>query len=184
MFKTEINLPLLSKGVGIVTIFLIGLNVWMAMSTSPSASTKNGHIKLNDFYETSEIKIDPETGFIDIYPYDMSTTIVLSNDISLNADGTTENSEPPFLDAYVLEGSDSRYITVSETLDLSDELLRIARNEIYARHGRMFNDTFLQVYFDQKSWYTKTYSAEDFDALGNSLFNKFEIANLELLSSL
>ena len=31
--------------------------------------------------------------------------------------------------------------------------LRRARNEIYARHGRTFNDDSLQSYFNSCSWY-------------------------------
>ncbi len=36
---------------------------------------------------------------------------------------------------------------------LSDNELWIARNEIYARHGRVFKNTYLQSYFDSCSWY-------------------------------
>ena len=38
----------------------------------------------------------------------------------------------------------------------------IARNEIYARHGRKFNDSELQAYFNSKSWYKGTVNPEDF----------------------
>ena len=31
--------------------------------------------------------------------------------------------------------------------------LRLGRNEIYARHGRKFNDSSLQSYFESCSWY-------------------------------
>jgi hypothetical protein len=30
---------------------------------------------------------------------------------------------------------------------------RLARNEIYARYGRVFRDEALQEYFNSKSWY-------------------------------
>ena len=40
--------------------------------------------------------------------------------------------------------------------------LRIARNEIYARHGRLFVDQELQDYFDSKDWYFGYIEPEDF----------------------
>jgi len=36
---------------------------------------------------------------------------------------------------------------------LSKVELRVARNEIYARHGRFFKDQTLANYFSQFSWY-------------------------------
>ena len=37
--------------------------------------------------------------------------------------------------------------------DLFAEDLRLLRNEIYARHGRVFKDAGLQKYFDTQAWY-------------------------------
>lgn len=45
---------------------------------------------------------------------------------------------------------------------LTAEECRIAKNEIYARHGRMFDDPLLQNYFDSCSWYTPSIASEDF----------------------
>lgn len=55
--------------------------------------------------------------------------------------------------AYILEFSSDREITKTDLKGLSFTELRIARNEIFARHGRMFEDSFLQDYFDSKAWY-------------------------------
>lgn len=82
---------------------------------------------------------------------------------------------------YVLPDSDSRYLTRAEVEALSDEELRLARNEIYARHGRMFDSEDLQAYFDSKSWYVPLYTPEEYASIGYSLFNDFEIYNLELI---
>lgn len=54
---------------------------------------------------------------------------------------------------YILPGSSSKYLTDSDLEGLSSSQLRLARNEIYARHGRTFNDSQLQAYFESKSWY-------------------------------
>lgn len=45
----------------------------------------------------------------------------------------------------------------------SDNELRIARNEIYARHGLQFLDPYLANYFESCSWYEGAVSSEDFD---------------------
>ena len=64
---------------------------------------------------------------------------------------------------YILEGSDSRYITEKEVENLSEAERRLAKNEIYARHGRMFDSADLQDYFESKSWYKGTVKPSDFD---------------------
>lgn len=85
---------------------------------------------------------------------------------------------------FIFADSDCRYLTTSEINGLSTQNKRYARNEIYARHGRMFNDDSLQAYFNAKSWYTPIYTASQFDALGQGIFNAYEKKNIELISSL
>ena len=82
---------------------------------------------------------------------------------------------------YVVDGSDSGYFDKAYFEKMTDEELRLARNEIFARHGRKFNSEELQAYFDSKSWYTPKYSPEEFDALGDSILNQWEIANRDLI---
>lgn len=50
----------------------------------------------------------------------------------------------------------------SDLEDLSKSELRLARNEIYARHGRRFQDQELQDYFDSQEWYMGYIEPEDF----------------------
>jgi hypothetical protein len=80
----------------------------------------------------------------------------------------------------VISDSSSRYLTASDVKNLSSYQLMIARNEIYARHGRKFNDKSLQEYFNGKSWYKGTIDPDDFSA---SVFNDYEIKNIELIQS-
>jgi len=54
---------------------------------------------------------------------------------------------------YVLPFSSSRQVTSSDLRGLSSWQLDIARNEIYARHGRPFKRADLRNYFRGKSWY-------------------------------
>ena len=79
---------------------------------------------------------------------------------------------------YILPGSDSRYYTMDELAGLTAEECRLARNELFARHGRKFQDEALQAYFDSLSWYHGTIEPEDFD---ESIFNEYEVANRDLI---
>ena len=80
--------------------------------------------------------------------------------------------------SYMIEGSDYRYLDRAELAYFTMEELRIARNEIYARHGRMFNDSSLQNYFNSKAWYYPTIPASSFD---ESVLNQYEKANINLI---
>lgn len=70
----------------------------------------------------------------------------------------TEDSEE-----FIFSDSDIRKLTRSDIQHKTKKELRIARNEIYARHGRRFRDSELQQYFDSKDWYDGTIEPEDFD---------------------
>ncbi|MGP1489151.1 MAG: YARHG domain-containing protein [Peptoanaerobacter stomatis] len=61
---------------------------------------------------------------------------------------------------------------------MSSEELRIARNEIFARYGRMFNDVELQNYFNKCSWYEPLIKPENFN---ENQLNEYEKANIQLI---
>lgn len=83
-------------------------------------------------------------------------------------------------DEYVLADSDKKYLTKSDLQGLSAWELKLARNEIYARHGRKFNDEQLQAYFNSCSWYKGTVKPDDFKI---SVFNAYEKANAEFIAA-
>lgn len=56
-------------------------------------------------------------------------------------------------DGYILPHSGYTYLSGSDLSGLSDAMLRLARNEIYARHGYIFQSDELQAYFNGMSWY-------------------------------
>lgn len=64
---------------------------------------------------------------------------------------------------YILEMSNSKYLTDTDVSSLSIKEINYAKNEIYARHGRRFQSKELQDYFDTKTWYIGKYSPEEFD---------------------
>lgn len=79
---------------------------------------------------------------------------------------------------YILPDSSSRYLTENEIRALSKDEMRLARNEVYARHGRKFSAEDLQAYFNSKSWYSGTVEPNNFD---ESVLNEYEKANLDLI---
>lgn len=73
-----------------------------------------------------------------------------------------------------------KLLTKDDLKGLTSEECKIARNEIYARHGRKFKDQDIQTYFDTLDWYKGTISPEDFTEINLS---DIEIANKDLIVS-
>lgn len=84
---------------------------------------------------------------------------------------------------YILYASNKRVLQENEYKQLNAADLRLAINEIYARHGRQYDTTDLNEYFSQKSWYHPQYSKSEFDQIENQILNSYEKENLKLLSS-
>lgn len=79
---------------------------------------------------------------------------------------------------YVIPVSSSILLTKDALLNMSDNELWIARNEIYARHGRGFTNGYLQGWFDACSWYEKTKEAGEFD---DTVLSQLEKDNLDVI---
>lgn len=79
---------------------------------------------------------------------------------------------------YMLPHSDTEYITKEDLKGFSAEQCKIARNEIYARHGRRFKDEELQEYFNSKEWYEGTIDPDDFQ---ESILSEIEITNKDVI---
>ena len=56
-------------------------------------------------------------------------------------------------DEYILAGSSDHELTDEELSGLSADEAQMAINEIYARHGNVFQSSEIQSYFESKSWY-------------------------------
>ena len=79
---------------------------------------------------------------------------------------------------YILPESNSRYLTNEDLEGMTAEQCRLARNEIYARHGRIFQDEELQAYFESFDWYEPRVQP---DAFQESWLNEYEVANRDLI---
>lgn len=79
---------------------------------------------------------------------------------------------------YILPESNKRLLTEEDLKELSSEQLRLARNEIFARHGRIFGSSDLQDYFESKPWYKGT---KDSDQFQDSVLSEIESKNVEFI---
>lgn len=83
---------------------------------------------------------------------------------------------------YFFPESSSRYLSDEEISVYSSSDLELAKNEIYARHGRQFVTERIANYFNSKSWYQGTIDPETFDSQQASIFNEYEIANIDKIA--
>lgn len=131
------------------------------------------------------------------YGYDsldaLYTTVVTSNldayNHEDNINGTTsstdsaaktENKSIAEKEGWIFADSNTILLTESDLANLSAEECKIARNEIYARHGRKFKDPFLQSYFNSCEWYQGTVEADNFN---EQSLNETELANRNLIAA-
>ncbi len=84
-------------------------------------------------------------------------------------------------DYYILPYSNESYISEEDLTDLSQQEVSLARNEIYARHGRKFSTPEIHDYFMEQPWYTEIYEPEEFDSMANEVFNEYEKENVKTI---
>lgn len=149
---------------------------WMAavaalavcISLSGCKKAENGMTKANDQPQEThqeETEAEPETEG------------TKSGDLDKDE---AEETESETAGEYIFPESSSRLLTRDELKTLSGEQLRFARNEIFARHGRMFASADLQEYFDAKEWYEGNVKPEEFS---DSVLNEIEKANISLIQA-
>jgi len=79
----------------------------------------------------------------------------------------------PAQGGFIFPDSDRRQLTAADLRGLSNDELRIARNEIYARRGRYFEAADLKARFERFPWYSPS--------TWNPKLNAIEEANIALL---
>ncbi|MGG3449148.1 YARHG domain-containing protein [Domibacillus aminovorans] len=77
---------------------------------------------------------------------------------------------------YILPHSDYAYLADSDLYGMSSSQLRLARNEIYARYGYIFESNDLQNYFSSQSWYSP-------NPYYDGSLSSIEKANVEFIKS-
>lgn len=109
---------------------------------------------------TTETQTEPvSTEAQTVQPATMPSTVAINNE-------------------FILPDSSVRVLDKSELVGFSAEQCRLARNEIYAKHGRMFDDAGLQNYFNSRSWYHGTIPAKQFN---DNMLSDIEIQNRNLI---
>ncbi len=81
-------------------------------------------------------------------------------------------------DGMIFPDSDSRRLTEDDLKGLDIGELRFARNEIYARHGRIFTSEDLMTHFGAMDWYFPSVEGSNFD---EGILNEYERYNLDFI---
>lgn len=173
----------------ILTILLVGLiagNLCFMFLKKPSVQKEK--IEKQEVEQVSGKDVSYETTVSD---FSLSDSTTFSTDNSSDENSDTDDYDSDYDsdegsddgdsddDEYIFADSDSRKLKKSELEGMSKDELRLARNELYARHGYIFQDNGLQEYFESKSWYEPSIKSSDFNDA--KIFNKYEIANRNLI---
>ena len=167
----------LDAGTGLVAVFLYVSENWRCFRIS-----KQGH-QINEEIRDRELRVIDENGEM--------LGIMSRDQVYLEPDPTAtpipkEEPDPTQTDTqtgeYFFPDSDSRYLTDEEVAVYSSDQLELAKNEIYARHGRQFVTQYISDYFNSKSWYQGTIDPDTFDAQQDSIFNEYEMANISKIA--
>lgn len=150
--------------------------VWLGMSSDGSASYEFHSLTFNDVPQ-NDLAIDQFFAFLE-------ECAVKKYGAVLSSKSTETYSQDLSTAEYVLPDSDMRYLELEEVEALANyggkDLIRLAVNEMYARHGFVFKKPKNQEYFERKSWYYPQPGLTD-SYVKEHLFNDYEKANLEML---
>lgn len=80
---------------------------------------------------------------------------------------------------YIFPDSDKEMINIRAFEYLNAAELELARNEIYARHGRQFQTDYIQQYFNNRPWYqvNPNYNYDNED----SMLTDIELENVKMI---
>ena len=116
-----------------------------------------------------------------------NTDLSSSSDESMTQDNIpptvasdSANTQPTALASseYIIPDSDTRLLEEKDIEGFRAEQCRLARNELYARHGRIFDDASLQSHFQACSWYHGTIPGSSFS---ESMLSDVEIKNRDFI---
>ena len=119
---------------------------------------ENGYF--GDIFAVPQINNQPLVPIQPLSDMQNNITVTLTHRLRAEAQQITITdpvniAESPAAAAYlILPFSDTRLLTERDLQGLNANDLRLARNEIYARHGRQFRDDELQAHFNAMPWYS------------------------------
>ena len=122
-----------------------------------------------DALETSVSWLLDAYGYLDMSDYMQQDT---ADTTAAESASTADTSSADYIFP-----SDRQYISEADMAGWNQKTALLARNEIYARHGYVFQTQEIQNYFAAKSWYTPNSS------YGGSGLNDVEKANVDTISA-
>lgn len=98
------------------------------------------------------------------FGYNRAISYINRNGFSLITEKaeTNKNIKSKTEEQYICPYSSERLLTENDLYNKTSKELRIMRNEIYARHGYIFQSKDLREYFSSKSWYSEKYNDVSF----------------------
>ena len=150
--KTNVWVPV-AVIIGILLVAMIVLTVFMVVTGRSAGNTGT----------QSDVKPQDSDDYIQDVSLDEFSIGGSSDDSSAsdNAEAAEVAMEDP--NGYILPDSDSRKLKKSDLAGMTAQQLSYAKNEIYARHGRVFKSSELQDYFNEKDWYEENDDFKDED---------------------
>lgn len=174
--KTNVWVPV-AVIIGILLVAIIVLTVFMVVTGRSAGNTGSSSSKYHADNTQSDVKPQNSDDYIQDVSLDEFSIGGSSDDSS--ASDNAEAAEVAMEDSngYILPDSDSRKLKKSDLAGMTAQQLSYAKNEIYARHGRVFKSSELQDYFNEKDWYEENDDFKDED------LSKKEAENTEFIDA-
>ena len=174
--KTNVWVPV-AVIIGILLVAMIVLTVFMVVTGRSAGNTGSSSSKYHADITQSNVKPQDSDDYIQDVSLDEFSIGESSDDSS--ASDNAEAAEVAMEDSngYILPDSDSRKLKKSDLAGMTAQQLSYAKNEIYARHGRVFKSSELQDYFNEKDWYEENDDFKDED------LSKKEAENTEFIDA-
>lgn len=174
--KTNVWVPV-AVIIGILLVAMIVLTVFMVVTGRSAGNTGSSSSKYHADSTQSDVKPQDSDDYIQDVSLDEFSIGESSDDSS--ASDNAEAAEVAMEDSngYILPDSNSRKLKKSDLAGMTAQQLSYAKNEIYARHGRVFKSSELQDYFNEKDWYEENDDFKDED------LSKKEAENTEFIAA-
>lgn len=174
--KTNVWVPV-AVIIGILLVAMIVLTIFMVVTGRSAGNTGSSSSKYHADSTQSDVKPQDSDDYIQDVSLDEFSIGESSDDSS--ASDNAEAAEVAMEDSngYILPDSNSRKLKKSDLAGMTAQQLSYAKNEIYARHGRVFKSSELQDYFNEKDWYEENDDFKDED------LSKKEAENTEFIAA-
>lgn len=152
-----------------IAIVVIGIGVYYYLDSGGKKTETAEVIPTSDIQTTPVVQATSE-------PTPNVTTQTATEDVL--------NKIPDYADGdmraqYIFPDSDKEMIDIKAFQYLNAPELELARNEIYARHGRQFQTEYIQQYFNSRPWYkiNPNYNYDNED----SMLSQIELENVKII---